>query len=169
MCENADQPARQIPEFLVLAPDRIAQALQLVRATLLRMEIGPFDMNPEEIRLKRLFPRLLAEQGKGRAHLLVCFSHHRGEHRSDAIFQVKPQRDIIPFRVRAHEIVRLASVIMNVNQPRSENPALAINHARRCWDITEILADRNRGDLSSLGEQGALSKEIRKSEPRILK
>ena len=35
--ENADQPARQLPEFLVLGADGIAQAFEFVRAAFLGM------------------------------------------------------------------------------------------------------------------------------------
>jgi hypothetical protein len=60
--ENSNQPAREVPEFFIFAPHRIAEAFEFVRAAFVRMEVRSFNMNPQKVWMKFARRMLIAER-----------------------------------------------------------------------------------------------------------
>jgi hypothetical protein len=131
------------------------------------MEIWTFDMDSEKVRIKIAARLLLAQQFQRGAHLLMRFGHHGGEHRSDAVLAVEPQRDVVALRIGGDEIVRKRAVVVEIQQARREDQSLAVDRFRRRRNVARRFGNPDRGNCSIHCQQRAVGDKIRKREPAI--
>jgi hypothetical protein len=96
MREDANQVIRHFPKGLVLAADRIAQALELMGSAFVRVEVGTLDVNAEKVRAQLAGAALLREQLQRGGHLLVGLGHDRREHRRDAVARMNSRATLLP-------------------------------------------------------------------------
>ena len=161
--------ARNVPKFFVFGADRITEAFEFVRAAFVRMEIRAFDMDAPKIGLKLPRRVLLRQRFKRSGHLFVRFCHDRGEHGSDAVLQMETEGDVVPFGIGCDEVMRFAAVVVNIDQARSENEALAIDLADIRGQLRGRFGNPDGGDAITLGKKRPFREKIWKGKAHIVK
>lgn len=164
MSEDANEPARNVPEFLVFAADRIAEAFELVRPSFIRMKVRPFDVNAAEVRVEFARGVLVAESLERGGHLFVCFGHDRGEKGCHTVFCMETEGYVVPFRIRTYKIVRLAAVVVNIDQSGRKDEIVAIDLAGFRREVAGRFVDPDRSDPMSLNQKRPFRDEVWESE-----